>query len=138
MAAIRFRGLAPMLRTPDLPGSIAFYVDTLGFALHARSDADGWASLRRDPLELMLATPNAHAAQAAPAFTGSLYFRLDDAAAVDALWTSLQGKARACYRPETFGYGMREFGIYDPDGYLLQFGAPVPGQPARPDPLEPA
>lgn len=126
MAAIRFRSLVPMLRTPDLSGSIAFYVDTLGFALHARSDADGWASLRRDDVELMLATPDAHAAHGAPALTGSLYFRLDDAASVDALWTSLQSRVRACYPPETFGYGMREFGIHDGNGYLLQFGAPAP------------
>lgn len=116
MAEIRFRSPVPMLRTPDLPGSIAFYVDALGFALHARSD----------DVELMLAVPNAHATPDAPALTGSLYFHLDDAASVDALWTSLQGKVRACYPPETFGYGMREFGIYDGNGYLLQFGAPAP------------
>ena len=27
--------------------------------------------------------------------------------------------------PETFAYGMREFAIYDNNGYLLQFGTPV-------------
>jgi len=116
-----------MLRTPDLGRAIGFYAGRLGFDLQRRSDEDGWASLRRDGIELMLATPNAHAGDARPAFTGSLYFRLDDAAAVDRLWTSLQGKARACYPPETFHYGMREFGIFDDDGYLLQFGAPAPG-----------
>lgn len=125
MDSIAFRKLVPMLRTPDLGRAIAFYVQRLGFALQRRSDADGWASLRRDGIELMLATPHAHGDGAQPAFTGSLYFRLDDAAAVDRLWTSLQGEARTCYAPETFHYGMREFGIYDDDGYLLQFGAPV-------------
>ena len=119
-----------MLRTRDLDASIAFYVDRLGFALQRRSDADGWASLRRDGVELMLATPNAHAGDAEPAFTGSLYFRLDDADAVDRLWASLQGQARACYPPETFHYGMREFAIFDDNGYLLQFGAPAPDRAA--------
>lgn len=120
-----FRGLTPMLRTRDLDAAIAFYLDRLGFALQRRSDADGWASLRRDGIELMLATPNAHAGFTAPSFTGSLYIRLDDAAAVDRLWAALEGKVRACYAPETFHYGMREFGVYDADGYLLQFGAPA-------------
>lgn len=113
----------PMLRTWDLPGSIAFYVDVLGFAVQSHSQADGWASLRRDGVELMLATPNAHDGATAPAFTGSIYFRLQSPAAVDALWASLQGRARACYVPETFHYGMREFAVYDDNGYLLQFGA---------------
>lgn len=31
----------------------------------------------------------------------------------------------ACHPPQTFGHGMREFGIYDNNGGLLQFGTPV-------------
>ena len=114
-----------MLRTPDLGRAIAFYVERLGFSLQRRSDADGWASLQRDGIELMFSTHNAHAGDTAPAFTGSLYFRLDDADAVDRLWASLQGKVRTCYPPDTFLYCMREFGLFDDDGYLLQFGAPT-------------
>lgn len=125
--AVVFRAVTPLLRTRDLDASIAFYVDRLGFALRRRSDADGWASLERDGIELMLAMPNAHAGDAEPGFTGSLYFRLDDAEAVDRLWASLQGKARTCYPPETFPHGMREFAVHDDNGYLLQFGAPAPG-----------
>jgi hypothetical protein len=34
----------------------------------------------------------------------------------------LKDKAKICYEPETFEWGMREFGIYDNNGYLLQFG----------------
>ncbi|MCR6663345.1 MAG: VOC family protein [Luteimonas sp.] len=125
MPATPFRQVTPMLRTPDLGRAIAFYVERLGFVLQRRSDEDGWAALRRDDIELMLATPNAHAGGVPPTFTGSLYFRLDDVGAVDRLWASLEGRARTCYPPETFHYGMHEFGIYDEDGYLLQFGAPA-------------
>ena len=114
-----------MLRTRDLSRAITFYVERLGFALQRRSNEDGWATLRRDDIELMLATPNAHGDGAQPAFTGSLYFRLDNPGAVDRVWASLEGNARTCYPPETFDYGMHEFGIYDDDGYLLQFGAPA-------------
>lgn len=126
-SATTFLQMTPMLRTPDLRRAIAFYVERLGFVLQRRSDEDGWAALRRDDIELMLATPNAHAGDVPPTFTGSLYFRLDDAGAVDRLWVSLEGKVRTCYSPETFHYGMHEFGIYDEDGYLLQFGAPASG-----------
>jgi hypothetical protein len=30
-----------------------------------------------------------------------------------------------CYGIEDFFYGMREFAIYDNNGYLLQFGQPI-------------
>jgi uncharacterized glyoxalase superfamily protein PhnB len=79
----------------------------------------GWASLSRDGVTIMLASPNAHEPFDKPAFTGSLYVRCDD---VDALWDGVKDAARVCYPVEDFDYGMREFAIYDDNGYLLQFG----------------
>lgn len=38
------------------------------------------------------------------------------------MWWKLKDKARVCYGIEIFEYGMREFAIYDNNGYLLQFG----------------
>jgi len=32
-------------------------------------------------------------------------------------------KANICYEIETFEWGMREFAIYDNNGYILQFGS---------------
>ncbi|WP_242109197.1 bleomycin resistance protein [Luteimonas aquatica] len=115
-------GLTPMLRSWDLPGSIAFYTGTLGFALQGGGADDGWASLACDGVEIMLAAPNAHEGDAAPAFTGSLYLRTGD---VDAWWRRLKDAARVCYPVEDFDYGMREFAVYDNNGYLLQFGQPL-------------
>jgi catechol 2,3-dioxygenase-like lactoylglutathione lyase family enzyme len=108
-----------MLRTKDFDGTIDFYTQRLGFTCVARSDEDGWASLRRDAASLMVATPNEHEPFDAPAFTGSLYFNVDDAGA---LWDTLKDYARVCYPIEDLHYGMREFAIYDNNGYLLQFG----------------
>ncbi|HEX4954069.1 MAG TPA: VOC family protein [Thermoanaerobaculia bacterium] len=119
---MKLEALTPMLRTWDLPGTLAFYRDVLGFTCNAASEEWGWASLARDSVEIMLASPNQHVGDTAPAFTGSLYFRTDD---VEALWRELRDRARVCYPLETFDYGMREFAIYDPNGYLLQFGQPV-------------
>ena len=118
--------LVPMLRVPDVPATVAWYRDTLGFA----SDGDGsagWATLRRDGIELMLSAFNVHEGDVAPAFTGSLYLRCDD---VDDWWSRLQAAARICYPIETFEYGMREFAIYDCNGLLLQFGTPTSSEDA--------
>lgn len=44
---------------------------------------------------------------------------------VDALWEKLKDKAGVCYGIEDFYYGMREFAVYDNNGYLLQFGQEI-------------
>jgi len=116
---MQLESMTPMLRTWDLEGAISFYVDMLGFECEDFSEEFGWASLRFGEVMLMLARPNAHDASTEAFFTGSLYFRVGD---VDALWERLRDAASVCYPLETFDYGMREFAIYDRDGYLLQFG----------------
>lgn len=113
------QSLIPMLRTWDFPGTLAFYTGTLGFACVSGGIDDGWAALSRDGIELMISVPNSHLDEQVAAFTGSFYFRTDD---VDGWWAVLGGKARVCYPVEDFGYGMREFAVYDNNGYLLQFG----------------
>ena len=120
--------LTPMLRTWDLRASLAFYTEVLGFQCDNFSDEWGWASLSLGAVRVMLARPNQHEGATTPAFTGSLYFRTDD---VEELWQRLKDKARVCYEVETFEYGMREFAIYDNNGYLLQFGQPISDMPAN-------
>jgi hypothetical protein len=44
---------------------------------------------------------------------------------VDAEWRALEGRARVCFEPESLHYGMREFGVYDNNGYLYVFATPV-------------
>jgi uncharacterized glyoxalase superfamily protein PhnB len=120
---IVFISLRPMLRTKDLKATIEFYTTRLGFVCHSVSDEDGWASLCRDAIEIMVATPNIHVPFDAPVFTGSFYFDVDDVAA---LWAELKDVVEIAYPLEEFHYGMREFAIYDNNGYMLQFGAPLP------------
>ena len=116
------RALTPMLRTPELAATVDFYTQSLDFHLSAGDVAGGWALLARDGVELMLSGLNTHEGDGAPAFTGSLYLRTDD---VDGWWARLRDRARVCYPIEDFAYGMREFAIYDNNGYLLQFGQPI-------------
>lgn len=73
-------------------------------------------------VKIMLAGPNQHENDTVSGFTGSFYFRTDDA---DGLWELLKDKTRICYPIENFESGMREFAIYDNNGYVLQFGQPV-------------
>jgi uncharacterized glyoxalase superfamily protein PhnB len=114
--------LRPMIWTEDLAGSVDFYTKVLGFTRDEFNDEWGWASLSKDNVALMIARPNEHSAYDQIGFTGSFYFNTTD---VDALWEELKDKARICYGIEDFFYGMREFAVYDNNGYLLQFGQPI-------------
>lgn len=110
--------LIPVIYTADLPGTINFYRQTLGFTcLTDRPEA--WAMLECDGINLMISIPNEHIHFDQPNFTGSFYFNTDH---VDEIWNKIKDAARICYPLEDFEYGMREFAIYDNNGYLLQFG----------------
>lgn len=111
-----------MLWTENLDETIGFYMHILGFELLSRNDEWHWASLRKDDVYIMFALPNEHENPLAIGFTGSFYFNVDK---VDELWEDLKKKARICYEIETFEWGMREFAVYDNNGYILQFGEPV-------------
>jgi uncharacterized glyoxalase superfamily protein PhnB len=111
--------LRPMPWTEDLAGSVDFYTTVLGFKANEVNDDWGWASLSKDNVELMLGRPNEHTPYEKIGFTGSFYFNTDN---VDALWQELIDKAKLCYGIENFEWGMREFAVYDNNGYLLQFG----------------
>ncbi|HSD13354.1 MAG TPA: VOC family protein [Flavobacterium sp.] len=115
----KFKPIRPMLWTNELKETIAFYVTILGFTSGEYNEDWGWASLYKDDAEIMLAKPNEHTSFDKPTFTGSFYINVDDA---DELWEQLKDKCNVCYEIETFEWGMREFAIYDNNGYLLQFG----------------
>jgi len=114
--------LRPMMWTEDLNGSVNFYVNKLGFTCHEMREDWGWASLSIDDVWVMLARPNEHTPYEKIGFTGSFYFTTDN---VDGLWEKLKDKVKVCYDIEDFPYGMREFAIYDNNGYLLQFGQEI-------------
>ncbi|REC50347.1 VOC family protein [Chryseobacterium pennipullorum] len=118
----KFTALRPVLWTENLDDTIGFYIRVLGFTLMGRNDDWQWASLRKDDLYLMVSQPNAQESPDAMGFTGSFYFNVEQ---VDVLWEDLKTKAKICYEIETFDWGMREFAIYDNNGYILQFGEPM-------------
>lgn len=116
-----FTALRPILWTENIDETIGFYTQILGFTLMGRNDEWQWASLKKDEVLIML-SQNDYEKPNGIGFTGSLYFNVDN---VDELWEDLKTKAKVCYEIETFEWEMREFAVYDNNGYLLQFGQPV-------------
>lgn len=111
--------LTPVLYTSDIKATMSFYTDVLGFTCNSFSEEPGWAHLSIGKTEIMLSSPNAHMPYDGPFFSGSFYFMVDDA---QKMWKKLRETCSICYEPEDFDYGMREFAVFDNNGYVLQFG----------------
>ncbi len=119
---MKITGLRPMMWTEDLQGTIRFYTETRDFACDEVNEDWGWASLSIDGVSIMLAKPSAHEVFDKIGFTGSFYLQTDD---VEPMWAKLKDNAKVCYPVENFEHGMREFAIYDNNGYFLQFGQQI-------------
>ena len=119
---MKIKKLTPMLWTEQLQETIDFYTQTLPFICRDRNDEWGWAALHLCEVDIMLAKPNAQIPFDKPVFTGSFYFEVENVAE---WWAQLKDQAQVCYPIETFDWGMREFAIFDNNGYILQFGEEV-------------
>ncbi len=130
---IDIRGQCPLLSVFDMPTSIQFYCDVLGFAIVSTSAPGprfGWALLRRSGAELMLntayddevrpATPDP--ARVAAHDDTAIYFGCPD---VDGAYQHLRAKGFNVSEPRVAPYGMRQLYVRDPDGYNLCFQWPA-------------
>jgi uncharacterized glyoxalase superfamily protein PhnB len=115
--SVRLQSLTPMLQTSDMAKTIAWYTSVLNFRCVAREGS--WSRLERDDVALMF-MKNDHLG--APHATATQYIYVSDVAA---LWDSIKDRVTAEWGPEKMAYGMLEFAIKDPNGYLLSFGQPV-------------
>ncbi|MGK4567868.1 VOC family protein [Flavobacterium sp. 3HN19-14] len=116
---MKFSPIVPIIYTTELHETINFYTNTLGFTCNEINEEWGWASLQKGECEIMVTKPNEHIPFEKPQFTGSFYIKTEK---VDELWEHLKDTAKICYELETFDWGMREFAIYDNNGYMIQFG----------------
>ena len=130
--AIEVRGLTPLLQVYDMPTSVRFYRDKLGFQVVATSPVLGedyfhWALLRLGDAELMLNTafefnderpPQPEPARVAAHDDTGLFFACPN---VDAAYEDLRSKGVAVQPPKIAGYGMKQMYVRDPDGYALCF-----------------
>ena len=116
-----FKSLRPIIWTKDLQKTTKFY-KKLGFKIADQNEDWIWACLQKDDVEIMLAYPNEGADFERANFTGSFYFVVDN---VDELWNQVKDDCEVVYEIETFEWDMREFAIYDNNGYTLQFGQEI-------------
>ncbi|MBI2924867.1 MAG: VOC family protein [Verrucomicrobia bacterium] len=133
---IPIKGLAPLLQVFDMPTSLTFYRDVLGFEVVASSgegDDVDWVLLRLNKVELMLNTayekparpPAPDPARMAAHGDTAVFFGCPD---VEAAYLHLRAKGVAWKPPEVASYGMKQLYVHDPDGYNLCFQWPATEQ----------
>jgi catechol 2,3-dioxygenase-like lactoylglutathione lyase family enzyme len=127
-----FRGMSPLLQVFDMPSSIRFYRDILGFEVvssSGRGDNSDWVWLQRGRVDLMLNTAyesDARPASPEPARAEShadtgLFFACRE---LDEVYEHLKKSGVSLAPPKTAPYGMRQLYARDPDGYVLCFQWP--------------
>jgi catechol 2,3-dioxygenase-like lactoylglutathione lyase family enzyme len=135
---MKFADVTPNLVVSNVERSLAFYRDVLGFSLvttvpDAAPFAFAW--MKRDEVSVFLNSLDSvkaeHADLGARPIGGSasLFIVLEAAAiadGVDAMFTAIGGRARVTMELKDQFYGMREFAIEDPDGYLIIFAQALP------------
>lgn len=129
---ITVRGMVPLIQVFDMPASLRFYCEQLGFTLVTSAGPAGdmgWAWLRLGDAELMLNTqyelpdrpPAPDAARKAAHGDTGLYFGCPD---VQAAYEHMRAAGLAVKPPGVTGYGYDCVEVVDPDGYHLFFQSP--------------
>ena|SRR5438067_7730583 len=129
--ALDLRGMCPLLEVFDMPTSLEFYCDVLGFEKALVDDEKkapnhDWVLLRRGDIDLMLNTmyerdhrpPQPEPKRTAAHHDVTLYFAAPD---VDAVYEYLKGRGVAAKPPKVAYYGMKQLYMSDPDNYNLCF-----------------
>ena len=130
---LRVGGFATLIQVFDMPTSLVFYRDVLGFHVISDAPADGqcdWAWLRSGDSELMLNTayeaedrpPAPDPARIRAHADTALFFGCDD---VDAVYAHLRARQIAAREPLVTSYGMKQVYLKDPDGYEICLQQPV-------------
>ncbi len=120
------KSIIPTLSVADIDASITFYSDVLGFSTRmAMPGPDGvtvHASLERGDAQLMLARidPSSTHDQAPLGRGVYLYATVGDDEDIDAFYARVKAAgAPVVQEPTDQFWGHRDWGITDPDGYLL-------------------
>jgi catechol 2,3-dioxygenase-like lactoylglutathione lyase family enzyme len=132
--SIDVSGVCVLLQVFDMPASVRFYRDVLGFEVVQTSPHQGdqfdWGLLRLGDAEVMLNTayeqeyrpPQAESRRMAVHGDTCLYFGCPD---VDAAYRHLRAHGIDVNEPKVAPYGMKQLYLHDPDGYSLCFQWPV-------------
>lgn len=119
--------LSPNLIAANVNRSVDFYTRELGFTLVASVPETGtynWAMVQRDTVTMMFQTlESIHEDMPSRKITGkgsigTFFIKMKG---IDQLYAALNGKVEIPLDMRTTFYGMKEFAVKDPDGYLLVF-----------------
>jgi catechol 2,3-dioxygenase-like lactoylglutathione lyase family enzyme len=130
---MKFSDVTPNIVVTDVKRSLAFYRDVLGLSVVTtvpETEPFAFAWMQRDGVNVFLNGIDAVRADL-PALgsrpiggAGTLYIVLEaetPASGVDAMRAAAGSRARVIMELKDQFYGMREFGIEDPDGYVIFF-----------------
>ena len=130
---LELEGLCPLIQVYDMPTSLGFYRDVLGFEVSESSsagDETDWCWLKLKGSDLMLNTmyeksdrpSSPDAARATSHADVALFFGCPD---IDRAYEHLQSHGIDVSQPEVTDYGMRQISFSDPDGYSVCFQWPA-------------
>jgi uncharacterized glyoxalase superfamily protein PhnB len=126
----KFNKVTPNLVVADMEKSLTFYRDVLGFSVSQTVPDKApfiFAWMKRDNADIFLnqnmppqpGAPDLYAGRPVGGGTLSLYLAMDG---IDDLYAKIQQqKVPIVIAMHKEFYGMREFAVHDPDGYLLIF-----------------
>lgn len=121
--ATRFSKFIPVLRVSSMERSMEYYTRVLGFEIAWCAEDDGEGELcmlALDEIDLLLSTGDHLGGP--PSFTGTLYI---STTGVEDYYARIADEVDVIWPLEQMEYGVQEFGIRDPDGYLLAFSEAV-------------
>ena len=116
--------LVPSLLVREISEAVSFY-EALGFTLTGVSpnrESPTWAEVQRDTIAFQFYTEPPVGMPKSPICSGTFYLYPDSVAE---LANVLKDKMEFEWGPEKMEYGMYEFGIRDPNGYILAFTEPA-------------
>lgn len=135
-------GLVPELSVTDLPASLAFWRDLIGFRVQYRRPEEGFAFLALPGAALMLdqiglGRTMTTGVQEHPLGRGvNLQIRVDDLDPAlrrlsDARWPLFAVPEKRWYRVGSEQHGIAQVWVQDPDGYLLRLQTGIGRRPAE-------
>lgn len=123
--------ITPNLMVEDVNKTVKFYEEVLGFKCDQTVPESGqyeWASVKSGDVEIMLQARDSLSADF-PTFqelptggTLTFYIRMQD---IQILYEQARQQVEFTQELKETFYGMREFSIKDPNGYILVFAEPV-------------
>jgi uncharacterized glyoxalase superfamily protein PhnB len=130
----QFSKLTPNLLVASVERSLSFYIDVLGFERGMTVPEQSpfvFAAVTSGAVEIFF-NDAATAVKEYTAFAGkpigataTLFIELEGSGSIDAFHDRIRSKVTVTMPLVTQFYGMREFAIVDPDGYVMTFAQRV-------------